>query len=639
MPDAARWDQLHALDAALVAHRPGEAQQIFAQLREAVPEHRLVRDARRRLALYDRNPTEHLAAVEGLLAIQPEDQSLQLERLGCLRELARREERLAIYREQCAKSETHPLFWQQYAQELRSDARRHDDAVWLLRRAIRRWPTEGANYYILAGIYWDQRRFDEALELYRLAACLDDKEEKFAHAYFLAANSLKQTERALRFLRERFERFGRKSSLPARTLYSAYVLVERTPEALAVIEEAMARRPDDGELLLYAADAYLSSSSEQLPRAQALLQQAQAKCPPAAWLRTAARMAQREGRLAESLDYWRQSLERQPLAMDAHAAVTQLLAETQGRAAALDHLAQTAHRFPHYHPLHELWIEWLRDEPPEVRDPVLARILAENPDDAWLRRESALWLSDQRRFSEAWEQLALAAQIDPLCPSYHLVRSHLLRAENRIDEARQALRQTIELSVDNDLAIAELIQLCETIDQRREVLAFVKDQLVRQVIFGDGLLAFRMHAREALEPDEVLTLLRDAWQARPDLWHAWSALVGQLLDMSRLDEAWELACQATERFPLVPPLWLDRAAVSRARGDSQAEHEAVQTAYQINPDWTTAVHRLCDVNERRGEYERSRHVLEQAVARNPLDFASHLRLRTPSGAWASAKRP
>jgi len=624
LPDVELWDQIHALDGALIAHRRTEAQDIYDQMRAMAAGHVLARHARRRLAIYDRNPTEHLAAVEELLETNSDDQTLQLERLTCLRDLAHREERLDTYRTLCDKKETHPVFWQQYAQELRADARRHDDAIWLLRRGIRRWPTEAANYYILANIYWEQRRFDEALELYRFAACLDDKEEQFAQAYFSAATCRKQTDRVLRFLRDRFERFGEKSSLPARTLFSAYLQLDRTGEAMEVVDQALALRPDDGELLLFAADAYLACSTKNMSRAAALLKQAEEKSPPGAWLRTTARMASSDGRLSDALAYWQQVLDIQPLAIDAHRAVAQLLAETRGMVAARSHLEQAADRFPHHHPLHELWIEWLRDEPSEVREPVIRRVIAATPDDAWVRRELALVLADQRRFEESWQQMDVAGQLEPTNPSYHVVRAHLFRAEEKIAEAKTSLRRAVELSVDNDYAIAELIDLCESVDERREVLAFVKEQLVEQVIFGDGLLEFRTHARDTLEPAELLALLREGLEARPDLWHAWSAVIEQLLDMNELDEAWQLACQASERFPLLPRLWLDRADVCRARGDGDAELAALETAYQINPDWGVAARALCDLYERRGDYQQSRELLEKAVARTPLDVANHI---------------
>ena len=626
LPDADLWDRLHGLDGQLMNHRRDQAEQIFAALCEAAPDHLLTREARRRLAIYDQNAADQLAAVERLLEINPEDQSLQLERLSCLRDVAHRDDRLATYRDLCARKETHPIFYQQYAQELRADARRHDDAIWLLRRAIRRWPAHAANYYVLANFYWDQRRFDEASELYRFAACLDDKDEQLAHAYFSASVCRHETDQALDFLRRRFERFGGKSSFPARTLYSAYSQLDRNREALAVIDTALELRPDDGELRLFAADSYAASSLEHLARAGQLLQDARDKSPAGAWLRTAARLAVGDGRLSEALEYWMQVLQAQPLAIDAHRAAARLLAETQGRPAALEHLGQWAERFPHFHPLQELRIEWLREEPPEVSEAVIRQTLIAHADDAWLHRELALVLAAQRRFDEAWEQIEVAGQLDPQNSSFFLVRAHLCRCQNRIDEAKRDLRRVVEMAVDNDLAISEWIELCQTIAERRQVLLFVRDQLVQQVIFGDGLLAFHLHARDALEPGEVLELLTDAWRTRPDLWHAWSALIGQHRDMNQVDQAWELACQATERFPLIPRLWLDRSELCRLRGDVAGEQQSLDTAYQINPDWGVTVRMLCDHHERCGDYARSRELFERVVARNPLEVVNHLRL-------------
>jgi tetratricopeptide (TPR) repeat protein len=623
LPDVELWDLLHELDGALVGHRREEAQAAYEKMCVASPDHRLVCEARRRLAIYDGNQTEHLAALDALVAKFAEDQSLQLERLSVLRNQARRDERLEIYRQLCLKKETHPIFWQQYAQELRIDARRHDDAVLLLKRAIRRWPSEAANYYILANIYWDQRRFAEALELYRFAATLGNMDEQLVESFFSAANWFKQTDAALAFLRDRVIRFGKKSSQPARTLANAFMQLDRNGEALAAIDEALRAKPDDGQLMLYAADLYLACSMQHMPRAQDLLAQAKDKSPRGQWLRTAARMAHTDGRHADSLALWREVLALQPLSIDTHRAIARLLAETEGPAAALAHLAAAADRFPHHYPLHELWIEWTREEPPAVREPIIRRAVAVNPDDGWIRRELAFLLSSERRLPEAWAEAEIAGRLDPTNVSHYLLLANLYRAENKLPEARGALRRGIELSVDNDYAIAELMELCDTPADRRAALAFVKQELVGQVLFGDGLLNYRSHARGTLEPEELLADLQEALAARPDLWHAWSAAAIQLLALNRVDEAWSLIQQACDRFPLLPRLWLDRALVCRARKDFAGEIDALENAYRISPGWGHGVRTLCEALERRGRYDDARKLLEHAVARNPLDAASH----------------
>ena len=623
LPDAELWDRLHELDGALIAHDRDKAGEIWRSLEELAPGNRLTFEARRRLAIYDANSHELLEAVERLLQLFPDEQTFQLSRLSTLRDLARRDERLETYRRLCDGKDSHPMFWQQYAQELRPDAREHDRAIWLLQRAIRYWPMEAGSYYILANVLWDQRRFDEALELYRFAACLDDKDEQLAESYFAAARCLRQTDIALGFLENRFERFASRSSFPARTLAWAYRRLERAEDALRVIDEALKRRPDDGELMLHAADSHCATSDALNDRAAECLESARNKTPRARWLRSAARLAAARGSLAESLALWREVLELQPLAMDTHGNVAQLLAETEGTQAALDHLRQATETFPTYYPLHELYIQWLRDEPPDAAEPVIRHLIERNPADAWARRELGFLLARQRRLQEAWAEAEAAFKLDPTNASYYHLVGETRALQGNLAEARTAYREAIRLSVDNEYAIAQLIRCCDNVAERREALAFVREELVRQVIFGEGLLSYREHAAGTLDPEELLASLREGLQARPDLWHAWSAVIQQLLALDRLDEAAELARQATERFPLLPRLWFDRAQVCRARLDRDGEVAALQSACQINPAWGTIARALSEAHERRGDREAARHVLEQVAARDPLDAMNH----------------
>lgn len=619
LPDAPLWDKLHELDGALDNHRREDAGALLQQMQSEAPVHRLTVEARRRLAIYDGNPTEQLAAVNELSTQFLDNQTLQYERVVLLRDHAQREERLAIYEELLARKDTHPIFWQLHAQELRCDARRHDDAIWRLRRAIRRWPGEPTNYHTLASIYWDHRRYEEALELYRFASCLGDKNEAFLESYFRAACWFKQGEQVLALLRDRVARFGKKSSRPVMSLASALVDLERPTDAVDALHEAIVTRPDDGELLVFAAELLFTANFENLGTAKDLMAKARPKSSRGQWLRAAAKLARAEGDLSEALSLWQQVLEFQPLAIDAHGQIVRLSAETKGTGEALEHLAQVANELPHYYPLHQLWVEWLRQEPASVREPVLRQVAQAFPHDAWIQRELGFFLVDERRHSEAQEVIQAAEQLEPSNPSLALLKAHFYRQASRLLEARHELEATIRLTVDNDFAIRGLIDLCTTSDERRTALELVKQELVRQVTFGEGLLSYRQHAHGTLEPAELLTLLQDALAARPDLWHAWSATIQQHLSMNQVDEAWSLVQEATERFPLMPRLWLDRAAVCRAQQKDDLELEALRAAYRINPRWNIAAQSLAECLERRGEYAPARELLGRAVARDPLD--------------------
>ena len=146
------------------------------------------------------------------------------------------------------------------------------------------------------------------------------------------------------------------------------------------------------------------------------------------------------------------------------------------------------------------------------------------------------------------------------------------------------------------------------------------------MIFGDGLLTFRELAHGTLDAAELLGVLQEAVSARPDLWHAWSAVAIQLVNMGRMDEAWEAIRKATARYPLLPRLWLDQATIARARRDEQEERQALTTACDINPQWGQAVRSLCSFHDRHGDLQASRRLLEQLVGFTPLDAANQVML-------------
>ncbi len=621
LPEASLYDHLHRMQVALRAHDREGAEAACAALCAEAPGHRLALHARCVLAHYDADPADLLAGVEAQLALFPDDVNLRLSQLGCLRMLGRRDERVALYRELCGRPDPDPLLRRQYAQELMADAREHPEVVRLVKRALRARPSDPPALATLADVAADAGRMSDTVELYRLAACLDDKDEGLARSYFQAARHLHREAEALRFLEGRFRRLGDRSAWPGRTLYWALCQLERRPEAFAVLDEALRLRPEDGELRMFAAEAHAAHG--EFDRAEERLEAARGLCRRGDWLRAAAYLASVRGDLAGSLELWLRVLEAEPSAVDANRAVGRRLAETRGRAAAVEHFAVACERFPHNYALNQAWIEWLRADGPAAVEPAVRRILAIHPADAWARRELALALARQGRHDEAAAEIGLAMQLEPASPSEAAVRAQVLELAGRRDEARNAYREAIRRSVDMDFAINRLVETSGSRAERTEVIAFIEAELARQVILGDGLLAFARLARGAMDPDALLASLRAAQEARPDLWHAWSALIRELVGRDRADEALELAREATSRFPLLVEIWLDLASVCRALGDRDGDLAALGRALQISPGHGIAARQRAMLLEKDGDHAGSRVVLERAVAHAPLDSYNH----------------
>jgi tetratricopeptide (TPR) repeat protein len=639
LPDRAQYDRLHEIQSALHHHDRQTAVGVYDQMKGADTGHRLTRLARLAIARYDANPMLMLHAVDSLLALYPDDNTFLLTRLNVLRDLGRREERNETARRQVTRKGADPLFAHHYAQALLADPQRLDDAERLMRSAVRQRPYAPAGYYILGNVLWEQRHFQAATDVYRFAASLEDRDEQFAEAYFRAARAIEQGPDAMRFLQARYERTRGKVAGPSRAVFYALSENDDIEAAFAALEASWAhsepgaangRSPHEvGEVMLFAAEMRTNYNDPAAGRQ--LLEQARPLATRAAWLRSASRQALVRADLPEARRCWEELLRDEPLAADAHRNMSRAIADLEGRPAAIAWVKGCCDRFPFHYPLYQLLIDWLRGEPlddgqPSPAEPIIRKLIDICPDDAWAHRELALHLVNHDRPAEAFPHLEIAKQLEPDSPSYFYTLGHALNRDDRPHEAREIYEDAVHRSVDNEVAIAELFTMARTDEEKKEVMEFVADELRRQRVYGDGLLAFReqgVQAHDAIEPDELLHLLQEVFDEHQDLWQAWSVTIQQYVLVGRIEEARELAKEAVERYPLLARLWVDLAEVCQAQEDRDGQTRALRQAALVAPGWSYAARELADALESNEEVEDARVILEQAVARSPLDAVNH----------------
>ena len=520
----------------------------------------------------------------------------------------------------CEAGESHPLIWIELASELAQDARQHDEALRWLKKAARIMASAPA-FHQGAHIAWARRQHDHAMELYRIAACLDDKVEAYADSYFKAARSLKRVEDGLAFLRERVQRMRKRSSLPSQTLLFSLDSIERRAEARQVMAEALREHPDDGGIKLVAMRQHLND--RDFATAERLLEEARPFISQTAAWSAAASVAEQMGDSARALEDWQHVLEARPLDMDARRAAARLLAQIEGREAALAMLADACRRFPCHYPLKQLHVEWLREEPAEVEEAELRQLLTIDPDDPWARRELALVLSSQGRDKEALEQARLAAQLEPQSSSSHGVLGVVLKNLGRHDEARAACLAAIRISVDNVHALRNLLESCETLEHRRSAVNAIRAELARQTTFGGAIESFADIARPYLAEHELLAFAREAHASRPDLWEAWSALVLQLLACKQPDEALRVAEEAAARFPHLPGVHTDLARVHQAQVNAEERIAHLRRACEMNPSWGWAARELAEALLSQQRAPEALEVMERGVHHNALDSWNH----------------
>src|SRR5262249_40133918 len=147
-------------------------------------------------------------------------------------------------------------------------------------------------------VLWEERRFQEATDLYRFAASLEDRDEQFAEAYFRAARAVGQAAEAMRFLQARYERTRGKVSGPARAMFYAQSEHDEMEFAFGALEACWSgtesgkggRSPHEvGEVMLFAAE--MRTNYNDPAAGLALLERARPLATRGSWLRCAARQA------------------------------------------------------------------------------------------------------------------------------------------------------------------------------------------------------------------------------------------------------------------------------------------------------------------------------------------------------------
>lgn len=637
LPDETAWDSYHAVMSALARHDRAEAQAAAAALQARSPGHRLALWARRSLALYDQNEPALLSVTEELIERYPDDTMLRLSKASSLALTAPRARQLAWLREtidavavpraESAESTEQrvararlpdPVAMIRYASVLSDDGRELDHASFWLRRAVAMAPTDAQAWVNIGHVLWRRQRRDEALEFYEIASCLSDTNEDLAATFFRASLSVGQTDSAIEFLRRRVARLGDRSGQPAMTLFQRLESIERPLDGLAVLEQAVVRRPEDAALALFLADAYWRLA--RLEDAQRQLERIPGPARQSDWLRLSARLARDGGRLDDAIVAGSRAADIEPFNLDNHRLMAALIAQQRGKAAAIDHLQALCKRFDHHAPLHELLQQWMMGSPPEERLPLLSHLVAVQDVNVWAWRELASVLIRLGRNEEALAAADRAQQIAPesTYSASTLAAVHL--AGGRTEAGRDWLQRALTLSIDNEYAVERLMQTSPTLAQRKEALAFIRAQANAQVSVGESWITLQTVAANTLDEDELVSWLSDACDRRPDQWQTWCALAIQLVGMGLSDRALDVLAAAIARFPLLPRLYLEQARALVLRGDRKAARTSLDMALRISPFWSLAVRRYVETILDDGhDLERALPRLDAALARDSED--------------------
>lgn len=615
LPDTELYEISNRVESHLAAHRRDEAAAEARTLRERVEGHRLDLASRWALAAYDRDVPRLLDVVDAMLVLFPDDPRLQLARLEYLTNLERRTERRAEIRSRCKARGADPVFEVALAADLLPNADAWPEAERLLVRATRLRTHYAPGYDLLGQLAWLRGDKERGALLFRWAACLAEASEGHQQHLVTACRQIGRVDEALGLLERRVERFGQRSAEPATTLAGALESLDRHDDALAVIEQAVALRPDDGALALHRVGLHVRRGELEL--ANRLLTDAAGRTSRSAWLEQRSALAEIGGDLEAALVAEEEGLQREPTSVARHHHVARLKALLHGRQAGIEHLRAATERFPHHIGLGEAFVGWSRDQGHKTVLAALDRMLDQVPENAWAWRELAITRLQNGDLEEAAEALARARTLEPRSTALSSLEGQHAELAGERESAVQHYRQAIELDPSNVWAMGRLLDVSGDAEGRRQNLRWMGG-LLEHDPFGDAIDAFHDLAGRYLPPKEVLGILdtllriRDSWQGR----HARAA---QLARMGRIDEALATTTAAVDRFPFQPDLRLLESQIYRAAGRPDDQRAALEATLALDPGHKDARVALARLHLGNRHYKLTRQECDIARARNPFD--------------------
>lgn len=618
--DEALYDGLYRLSRHLDVGKRDLAEKELQRLVSISAEHRLTFWARRALAFYDADTYRVRECSEALLKLYPGEVNARLSVLNCLREFGNEAERRSELEAAVAAKDAEWVFRERLAEVLVEDASQSERARRLLVSVLRRIPTRAHSIGLLARLIAgdDEAR---ALELFRLAACLEPTDRDAARAYFERAYWLGRSDEAIAWLRHRWERFRKRSAEPTIAFFDALEQLDRVDEAFAVLAEATTLRSDDTRLWLFVADCH--SRYRRFEEAEAALSRCKELVPSSAYHFQAAALAETRGKLADALSHLREVVTLEPLSVSAHRTIARLLSDLEGPEAAREHLKKARGSFPLHAGLLTLEIDWLSGHDPELTEEALQELIRLQPHNAWAHRELALVQRDRGLLSEARLRWNVAQGLAPRHPSTHAVCAALCIAEQDYDGAREALRRSLELWPDMPSILGELLATFPLASERRTELEAHFERAKRETVNGILLLEWFALAQPLIAADRLVELAKDVNATRPRLWASFRVLGQQQLRRDEAVLAREVLLEGTRRFPYVPGLWLDLADAERAAGNREGERDALDRAVTLNPAFVSALSRLVAFHQRRGDVSAARRVIDHGLRYAPRSQALH----------------
>jgi predicted Zn-dependent protease len=523
----------------------------------------------------------------------------------------------------------------EYADLLSDSAATKRRAQTMLYVTVRRDPGYAPAWHVLANLLWTDRQYERALLCYRIAACLEESDDRFASSYCAALAWLHREQEGLNWLEARTRKFG--NTLHAVGTWTTWISALENfgyPErAIAACQEAVQQRSADNEMLLFAV-AFLARMGHWDESKQHLAKLDRSSNPKA-WHAAAFQYFRLLGDLDETVTHGMACVRESPRAMRARYELLGVIELRDGARAASEQAARWVKERPAHEELENVYCEQLSRQGllRWKAYSILLRRLRRNPDDGWAWRELASHCIAQYAAADGTHRRKLErrvekiiAECDRIAPENPAtLRIHALWFKTRGDwvKAVDGFLAAIEREPGNFYSYREAWDCCASFDVEQRDAIWAKMRSHLQNLPGHLNMAREMTSllAQRLCIEEVEKVVAEWRASRPDDPEVLEAAVDLLLENGHgrpdAERALTLLEPAVRRFPYHLGLRLSLAnsyLKTGRKSDAEAVYKEVKRRHPEHPG---AHLQLAWIRPGQGKVDEALSLLQAARSHSP----------------------
>lgn len=523
----------------------------------------------------------------------------------------------------------------EYADLLRDSDETLDKARAIINSVIRRQPSYGPAWHVLADLLWHQRDIEGALFAYRVASCLNESNEHYATAFCDALSEAGREEEGLQWLENRVRTYGSSPHAVDTwvTWISSLEKLGHPGRALAASAEGLAKHPESPVLLAFVVP--FQARMGQWDEAEALLSRLEQSGNLALFREAAVAFHKMRGDLEQSIQHAEEWVEELPLSMHARDELVLLIAKRDGDDATAALAKKWMAERPGHDHMESLYYRQLERAGVSraKKYSVLRRRVKRNPEDAWTWREMGFHclrqydLADEKYRGRIKRRMeSLIVQCDRTSPGH--VSTLYLHADWQ--QAQGEWAHALDLWMN---AIAHAPKTLYGYEHAWDCVSHL-DAAKRQEVW-ESMQTLFLGSTGRLQIARNLVLMAakrfgvaaaeksiSHWTTiRPDDPGAIEAYADLLLEHGHgrtdFERALAMIGPAIERFPYDSALRFSQADAFRKLGKFQEAEDVLNEIARRHPDNSSAQIQLARVQDRRGQIEEALQRLDAAIRRDP----------------------